>query len=48
MEEHFLWMTTRQIRASGAEARRREAMAAYVLGEQEAFYRGRELVVPAH
>jgi hypothetical protein len=30
-----------------AEARRREAMAAYVVGEQEAFYRGRELVVPA-
>ena len=30
------------------EARRREAMAAYVVGEQEAFYRGRELVVPAH
>jgi hypothetical protein len=23
-------------------------MAAYVVGEQEAFYRGRELVVPAH
>jgi heme-degrading monooxygenase HmoA len=35
-------------RASGAEARRRQAMAGYVLGEQEAFYRGRELVVPAH
>jgi hypothetical protein len=34
--------------ASSAEARRREAMAAYVLGEQEAFYWGRELVVPAH
>jgi heme-degrading monooxygenase HmoA len=34
-------------RASEAEARRREAMAAYVVGEQEAFYRGRELVVPA-
>jgi heme-degrading monooxygenase HmoA len=34
-------------RASAAEARRREAMAAYVVGEQEAFYRGRELVVPA-
>ena len=98
MEEHFVWMTTRQIRpgtladferawrpdthpegmlrayaywsedereivgislwasrqsceawrASGAEARRREAMAGYVLAEQEAFYRGRELVVPAH
>jgi heme-degrading monooxygenase HmoA len=98
MEEHFVWMTTRQIRlgsaadfvqawrpaphpegmlrayafwsedekeivgvsfwtskesceawrASEAEARRRAAMAPYVLGEQEAFYRGRELVVPAH
>jgi len=98
MEEHFVWMTTRQIkpgaladferawrpdthpegmlrayaywsedereiigvscwvssesgeawRASDAEARRRQAMAGYVLGEQEAFYRGRELVVPAH
>jgi heme-degrading monooxygenase HmoA len=98
MEEHFVWMTTRQIqpgtlgdferawrpgthpegmlrayaywsedereivgisfwaskqacetwRASEVEARRREAMAAYVVGEQEAFYRGRELVVPAH
>jgi heme-degrading monooxygenase HmoA len=97
MEEHFVWMTTRQIRpgtladferawrpgthpegmlrayacwsedereivgisfwaskasceawrVSEAEARRREAMAAYVVGEQEAFYRGRELVVPA-
>jgi len=35
-------------RASGAEARRREAMAGYVLAEQEAFYRGRELAVPAH
>lgn len=34
-------------RASDAEARRREAMAPYVLDEQEAFYRGRELVVPA-
>ena len=97
MEEHFVWMTTRQIkpgtlaeferawrpdthpdgmvrayaywsddeqqiigvsfwdskescdawRASEAEARRREAMAAHVVQEQEAFYRGRELVVPA-
>jgi heme-degrading monooxygenase HmoA len=35
-------------RASAVEARRREAMAAYVVGEQEAFYRGRELVVPVH
>jgi heme-degrading monooxygenase HmoA len=35
-------------RASEAEARRRDVMAAYVVGEQEAFYRGRELVVPAH
>ena len=34
-------------RASEAEARRREAMAPYVLAEQEAFYRGRELIVPA-
>ena len=34
-------------RASGAEARRRQAMAPYVLDEQEAFYRGRELIVPA-
>ena len=98
MEEHFVWMTTRQIkpgtltdferawrphthpegmlrayaywsedgreiigvsfwdsqqscdawRASGAEARRRAAMEAYILGEQEAFYRGRELHVPDH
>lgn len=97
MEEHFVWMTTRQIRpgtlveferawrpdthpdgmlhayafwsedeqeiigvsfwtskescdawrASQAEARRRVAMAPSVLGEQETFYRGRELVVPA-
>ncbi len=35
-------------RASQAEARRREAMAPYIIDEQEAFYRGRELVVPAH
>jgi hypothetical protein len=34
-------------RASEAETRRREAMAPYVLEEQEAFYRGRELVIPA-
>jgi heme-degrading monooxygenase HmoA len=34
-------------RASQAEARRREAMAPHVLGEQEAFYQGRELIVPA-
>lgn len=34
-------------RASEAEARRREAMAPYVLEEREGFYRGRELVVPA-
>lgn len=97
MDEHFVWMTTRQIkpgrltdferawrpdthpegmlrayaywsedeqhivgvsfwtskesceawRASRAEARRREAMAPYVVDEQEAFYRGRELGVPA-
>ena len=98
MEEHFVWMTTRQIkpgmlteferawrpdthpegmlrayaywsedereivgvsfwvspqacdawRASTAEARRRAAMAGYVVGEQEAFYRGRELHVPGN
>jgi hypothetical protein len=35
-------------RVSAAEARRREAMAGYVLGEQEAFYQGRELHVPDH
>ncbi|HKA94841.1 MAG TPA: hypothetical protein VKD66_01140 [Streptosporangiaceae bacterium] len=35
-------------RASESEARRRAAMAPYILDEQEAFYRGRELVVPAH
>lgn len=35
-------------RASDAEAHRREAMAPYVLTEQEAFYRGRELIVPTH
>ena len=34
-------------RGSEAETRRREAMSSYVLDEQEAFYRGRELVVPA-
>ena len=34
-------------RASEAETGRRAAMAPYVLEEQEAFYRGRELVVPA-
>ena len=33
--------------ASEAEARRRAAMAPHVLDEQEAFYRGRELVIPA-
>jgi heme-degrading monooxygenase HmoA len=33
-------------RASDAEARRRAAMAPYVLDEHEAFYRGRELLVP--
>lgn len=98
VEEHFVWMTTRQLkpgtlaeferawrpdthpegmlraygywsadegeiigvsfwasqqlceawRSSGSEARRREAMAAYVVGEQERFYRGRELHVPDH
>jgi heme-degrading monooxygenase HmoA len=35
-------------RASGAEQRRRQAMSGHVLDEQEAFYRGRELIVPAH
>ena len=34
-------------RASAAEACRREAMAPHVVDEQEAFYRGRELIVPA-
>ena len=34
-------------RASDAEARR-EAMAAHILDEQEAFYRVRELIVPGH
>ena len=34
-------------RASEAEAGRRLAMARFVLDEQEAFYRGRELIVPA-
>ena len=34
-------------RASESEARRRAAMAPYVLDEQEAFYRGRQLVIPA-
>ena len=98
MEEHFVWMTTRQLkpgtlaefeqawrpdthpegmlrayaywsadereiigvsfwasselceawRSSGSEARRRQAMAGYVVGEQERFYRGRELHVPDH
>ena len=33
-------------RASEAETRRRAAMASYLVDEQEAFYRGRELVVP--
>jgi heme-degrading monooxygenase HmoA len=33
-------------RASPAEARRRAAMAPYVLDEQEAFYRGRQLLIP--
>jgi len=34
-------------RASEAEARRRQSMAPHVLAEQETFYRGRELIVPA-
>ncbi|WP_188187453.1 hypothetical protein [Nonomuraea sp. SYSU D8015] len=33
-------------RHSEAEARRREAMAPYVVEEREGFYRGRELAVP--
>ena len=33
-------------RASGAEGRRREAMAPYIVEEREAFYRGRELALP--
>lgn len=33
-------------RASDAEARRRAAMAPYVVDEREAFYHGRELLVP--
>jgi len=33
-------------RASEAETRRREAMAPYIVEEREAFYSGRELVVP--
>jgi heme-degrading monooxygenase HmoA len=97
MDEHFVWMTTRQLkegtlaaferawrpdthpdgmlrayaywsedereiigvsfwvssqsceawRNSDAEARRRAAMADYIVGEREAYYRGRELHVPA-
>ena len=34
-------------RASWEETRRRAAMSPYVLSEQEGFYRGRELIVPA-
>jgi len=34
-------------RASEAEAHRREAMAPYLVGEDEDFYHGRELVIPA-
>jgi heme-degrading monooxygenase HmoA len=34
-------------RASEAEAHRREAMTRYVVDEREAFYRGRELALPA-
>ena len=34
-------------RASWEETRRRAAMAPYVLSEQEGFYNGRELIVPA-
>jgi heme-degrading monooxygenase HmoA len=35
-------------RASDGEARRREAMAPFVVDEREAFYRGRELGVHGH
>jgi heme-degrading monooxygenase HmoA len=34
-------------RVSEAEARRRDAMAPHVAEEREAFYRGRELAIPA-
>jgi heme-degrading monooxygenase HmoA len=34
-------------RASEAEARRREVMAPWVVEEQESFYYGRELAIPA-
>ena len=34
-------------RASSEETRRRAAMAPYVLSEQDGYYRGRELIVPA-
>jgi heme-degrading monooxygenase HmoA len=34
-------------RASGGEARRRDAMSSYVVDEREAFYRRRQLAVPA-
>jgi heme-degrading monooxygenase HmoA len=34
-------------RASWEETHRRAAIAPYVLSEQEGFYRGRELIVPA-
>lgn len=40
MGEQFSWRT------SGAETRRHEAMAPYVVEEREAFCRGRELTVP--
>jgi len=33
-------------RGSAGEARRREAMAPYIIEEREAFYRGRELALP--
>ena len=45
------WWVSREAcdtwRASWEETRRRAAMAPYVLSEQEGFYRGRELIVPA-
>jgi heme-degrading monooxygenase HmoA len=34
-------------RATDAEARRRQAMAPFIVEERDAFYRGRELTIPA-
>lgn len=47
----WFWASGKSCRAwrsPGAQARRREAMAGYVVGEQERFCRGRELHVPDH